>query len=680
MANTKMTDPPRDGPSWSAQPYLNWAIRTQLIYLRQGVWLPLLVQFVEGVTLERFSRSVAANTDHKTVFIPAPFRRIDAVLPDTFKFCVVLVLANNAKDLTTLDFWRASVLRSEMGPPVNLIGPGEETAEPSAVEMGVGPAERVVTGVIDEGIAFAHPRFRRHDTRCEFVWLQDASGVVSPGMPGIEITANQINAALFNATTNGHPEESVYGPQALKVLDMAVEGYKPLARRHSHGTHVLDMASGYEPGGGAPEKRPIIAVEMPEAAVGDPAGSTLSVHAAWGLAYILWRAKRLRRPREILPVVVNISYGPHEGPHDGSATFEMFMDELTRDSALLSTPMRVVLAAGNYRQSRTHARFRIDPAACKTIHWRLQPCGLTPSFMEIYFPTGAAVSATLNAPDGTSTTIDTGMIPNSPDLLNSLPPSPYGLQYVNTGQAQSCFLISVHPTAQDFAADVHFVAPSGVWTIEVCNVSGSVLSFDAWIKRSDTPNGRRAKGRQSYFDDPAYRRYDESGKPLDFDQGAELEGIVGDSYVQRRNTLSGIATGCQTFVIGSYRRGRDPADQLPSFYSSEASGVPVPGRMMMGINWLAAADDAPACPGALGAGTHSNTRVAMSGTSVASPLAVRYCSDVWLATGYQPGPIPPTSDLDAVSARVPGDDRMLVAGAGLMRLRPPFERGRGERP
>ena len=51
----------------------------------------------------------------------------------------------------------------------------------------------------------------------------------------------------------------------------------------------------------------------------------------------------------------------------------------------------------------------------------------------------------------------------------------------------------------------------------------------------------------------------------------------------------------------------------------------------------------------------------MNGTSVAAPQAARDCADRWLTKGI----------LEPVSNRVPAKDRLLVAGVGLMQLKPP---------
>ena len=52
-------------------------------------------------------------------------------------------------------------------------------------------------------------------------------------------------------------------------LGFSTGGFKALARRRSHGTHVLDLAAGDNPAANM-MNLPIIAVDMPDEAVGDP--------------------------------------------------------------------------------------------------------------------------------------------------------------------------------------------------------------------------------------------------------------------------------------------------------------------------------------------------------------------------------------------------------------------------
>src|SRR4029453_5113477 len=159
------------------------------------------------------------------------------------------------------------------------------------------PVRRVVIGIIDSGIAFAHERFRiSGGTRIEYLWQQEYP---KPGA-GTEITRGQINTAL--AAANGD-EDLVY--RRIGNLSYAVDGFKPLARRRSHGTAVIDLAAGEDPVDDV-QNQPIIAVDMPDDAVGDPSGSTLRVNAYLGLVYIMNKVAAMLTPGETLPVVVNL--------------------------------------------------------------------------------------------------------------------------------------------------------------------------------------------------------------------------------------------------------------------------------------------------------------------------------------------------------------------------------------
>jgi hypothetical protein len=156
-------------------------------------------------------------------------------------------------------------------------------------------------------------------------------------------------------------------------------------------------------------------------------------------------------------------------------------------------------------------------------------------------------------------------------------------------------------------------APSGTWLVRVTN-NGSALveNVDAWIQRDDFT--QELPGRQSRFGDRNYVRLDTAGREIETDEGHP------ESYVKRTGTISGIATGKLTHVVGGYRR-RDGKEVRYSGRglgaSSEAGGshrIP---------KYLAVSDDSIACPGVLAAGARSGSVIAMSGTSVAAPQATR---------------------------------------------------------
>ena len=101
-----------------------------------------------------------------------------------------------------------------------------------------------VLGVIDGGLAFAHPRFRAPaaqggGTRVAYFWCQDPlpQQAPPPGLHyGSEITAEEINAAVQASVQHGQDDEA----QVYRQFGMGLA----MDKRVNHGTHVLDIAAG----------------------------------------------------------------------------------------------------------------------------------------------------------------------------------------------------------------------------------------------------------------------------------------------------------------------------------------------------------------------------------------------------------------------------------------------------
>lgn len=697
-------------PPNPAQPYLDWARATDFSYLREGRWLPLLVEFNPDelpkhrrlTPLQVFATRKWLDDDPHSLdeefIVPEVFSKLPRVLQNcrSLTFCVVLMRRSEGVllKLTSRDAWKRTILSAHLGPPFNVPPaptspmsltsastppspgaippapavppPAQKTASTSQCSAD-GPAlpiKRVIVAVIDQGIAFANSHFELGaTTRIEYLWQQDFLGSAPPpfgtvmgNTTGVELNRSDINYAKSEARKIGAGDEWIY--RNFGGLDFSVDGFKPLARRSAHGTHVLNLAAANE----APAQHPIIAVDMPEDGVGDPAGSTLFVHAAWGLIYILSRAELLWSKTETLPIVANLSYGPHEGPHDGNGEFERFMDQIVQACDGTVTPLAIVLAAGNSRQSRTHAQAHVPARRTTKLVWRLQPGGLTPSMMEVWLPPGAGtnVTITLRPPKGSPISV------SATKLNDAVPPGApngsalYWAQYIDQTTLpgsqttlRARVVLSVARTAMDPAStwgDV--VAPSGPWQVEI--KSKHAIDVQAWIKRSDTLPGRRAKGRQSYFDDPQYKEQMESGRSWDYDESSAA------SYIRRMRTFSGIATGQQTFVIGGYCE----ADGYPAPYSSHGSRKL--GGLDCGPNWLERSDDTVVCRGVLASGTMSGSTIAMNGSSVSAPQAARAIADEWRKTqkvpAYPPKLLPGVVDPERP---IPAGEVAFAFGGGL---------------
>lgn len=183
----------------------------------------------------------------------------------------------------------------------------------------------VIVGVVDTGLDYLHPDFRRKDdttkTRVLSIWDQTMSGGVPPSEPGYgsEWTAQQIQAELDAA------------PGVITQRDSG-----------GHGTHVMGTAGGLR---GVAYDADLMMVKTRLVGNGDYTFSN-SVKTLDGVNYIYRTARALGRP-----AVVNLSLGFVFGaPHDGTSLFEQGLDEMVR-----SKPGFVVCAsAGNEGGSFSH--------------------------------------------------------------------------------------------------------------------------------------------------------------------------------------------------------------------------------------------------------------------------------------------------------------------------------------
>jgi hypothetical protein len=184
----------------------------------------------------------------------------------------------------------------------------------------------VVIGIIDDGIAFAQARFRKAlaSSRVEYWWLQDGPQTKRPGQTltdGYEYTKAEIDALLDTCTHGGVvDEDELYRHTGL--IDFQREGHNSAAWRNAHGTHVMDLAAGYDMDA-ACDDRPLVVVQLPARVTADTSGGDLGYYAAYAIQYILDRARKIG---PTLPVVINFSYGRIAGPHDGTSLLEQVID------------------------------------------------------------------------------------------------------------------------------------------------------------------------------------------------------------------------------------------------------------------------------------------------------------------------------------------------------------------
>ena len=630
-------------------PYLVWADATQFVDLggKPGAWVPIIVELTQETTARKFAREMARRPDNQGdrqwIQIHPVYHHPASGLEDT-RFCTAIVTSAFFEKLVTdkpagKPPYRLGdlVQRFELGLPIVSeidVAEIEERPLPGRRHRRAGKPSCVV-GIIDDGLAFAHERFRnpRGLTRIEFLWDQ---GYYSPGFVrphyGRELTNAEIDRYVADSTFNDFvDEDAVY----------RLAGYQAVRRRIAHGTCVLDITAGSDPSDDTPEPPRIIGVQLqaPSRKTRDRSAGWLAVRVLDGLRYILDRADEVA-PKGC-PVVANLSFGNIAGPHDGSSILERAIDELIvlrRERAKLG--FEVIFGAGNSNLVRCHARCNLEKNKIKQLIWRVLPDDPTPNFMEIWLPQtakSASVDVQVTPPWGEPSGFVRVNQAHAWKPGGNAVCTVIHLDRVATGD-RSMILLAIAPTAT--TGGNRDLAPCGEWKVDLANRDDDPLEVHAWIQRDETPFDFPRHGRQSRFADPNYRRFEE------FDPGSAIPRLQGrvkaddegdenpEIYVRRKGTINSIATGQHTIAIGGCRRSDGAA--VP--YSSSGPGIQpaVPGQSARpGPDASAVSDDSVTCHGVLTAGARSGSVVVMDGTSVAAPQIARERAKE-MSTGKKP--------------------------------------------
>jgi hypothetical protein len=595
-----------------AAPYAEWAVATNFAYL-DGDWFQVLLELDGSAAL--FARAIEGAELDRLVRIPSIYQEPSRELkPDEITFCMGLMSRDALRILLTGDGpkefiakltpFKKFLKRIELGTPTANIF--DRSPLKIDEQLAAAPPHAAIVAVIDDGLAFAHERFRFANgmSRFKYFWNQDDLATTNQPLGfgwGRELTQSQIDSLLASCTSSGIvDEDAVY----------RAAGQKLVARRAKHGTHVMDVACGLDPKHATAESPYLIGVQLPKWVTEETSGGLLTPQVYAAISYILSRADLIAQQEKTAPlqVVVNLSYGTIAGPHDGTGVFEAAIDQLI---AARSTPLRIVLPAGNHYLARCHAHFEIAEANTpenysKRLHWRVQPDDKASSFMEIWLPESIAsnmrpkVAVRITTPNGQHSH---WIQPGGDWRWPSLNDVRFEARYYDVIGQRPWIRLAMAPTAGLSASPA--MAPSGTWLIEVENEGGAV-GIDAWVQRGDTPFGYPLWGRQSRFDDRKYKRFDLAGRPRQEDNHS--------SYIRRRRTINALATGEQSIVIGGFRRDDGAA--------CEYSGAG-PAVTRNGPDAVAIADDSEVLHGILAAGTRTGSVVALSGTSVAAPQITR---------------------------------------------------------
>lgn len=561
---------------------------------------------------------------------------------------------------------------------------------------------KVAIGIIDDAIAFANSRFQhlgddaQLQTRFEHIWLQTPENNDEQEQEGSSVdfgyalSKDELQKLLLNnqnSHTNEINEGRVYQTVSQRFKNINFNLNLP---HWGHGTHVLDVATGYDPSDPTGNKRPIFAVQLPTAVTANTSGRYLASYALQGLQQIIdWADEFLVETENIppvqkliiksfnesnplptsnnsnegtakdeietedfnhlIPLVINFSYGFQAGPKDGSTFFERQIDRLIKDRRDRGGITEVILPAGNSYDDRTHANYQLKSNDNQEIAWIIHPDDRTESFVEIWLPRGTydraihPIEIELLPPKksvtiaGKSTSNDFVCLslgeenvdyPIAGIYFDWNDPSP------NNGEVKETrprLLLCVNRT-QDRDAITNKIIPSqsGEWKIKLTNKLKKTLDVDLYIQRDDTLSGYQIGGRQSYFDDKnAHEKSKTTGAYDALDKkNCPISG-EGSLTAMGGGTLP-IVVGAANLTSHTIKNANTPADALNLEPSSYTSAGPTPSKQ--GPNASALVDFGNSYPGLYATGIRSGTSVLMNGTSVAAPLFTRAIADVMSET------------------------------------------------
>lgn len=495
------------------------------------------------------------------------------------------------------------------------------------------PLKGTVIAIIDYGCPFAHAAFLDSEkkSRVRYVWLQDTSALLSGARYDLPRVKNLINGdtELFPYGVELRPSllDDVLktnlwsGPTDENACYEAV-GYDLMREATTHGAHVLSIAAGnFNPLNDSRDwasEAQIIFVQLPRAAVADASGGSMNCHVVDALRYI--RA----RTDPTADVVVNMSFGTHAGPHDGTSMLERAIDHSIERRS--EGKFKVVIPAGNSFNAACHAQLTLPPnASPQELHWEVMPDDLTDSFLEIWYGGNKDEANDINveiqepfssvflAPVKLNQVASWyGDRPTGKDLCNEP-----ACTIVHTesseradGHQNRVVLIALAPTRNDEQDQAE--ARYGVWKIRITNNGKKPVVADAWIERDEPILDLGGSCRQSRF-------------------VVEPQEDVDDNYltppVTKFCTLNSYATAQHVHTVGAAVKR---SDQAGTFYGASpvraahySSAGPGRGSKVPAIDWVAYSEESDVLPGINAAGTRSRYWVRRDGTSVAAPQVAR---------------------------------------------------------
>jgi hypothetical protein len=495
---------------------------------------------------------------------------------------------------------------------------------------------RLLIGVLDDGCPFAATQFLKNpvnappSTRVLAIWDQN-QGKTPVHLGGGYKFGETLSNFNYGLEYTRHTAGSQIGLDDWMQRHLTPSGtidedhcyadadFIGLRFRESHGAPVTDIVAGAIPtssrigptkpghdhrnppswhvGTDPASRADVVFVQFPESGILDATGVWLKAYVLDGIQYILSFAGPGTEN-----VIVNLSYGPTTGPHDGTATLEQALSALVAyyDGVNNKPKLDIFLAAGNSYLTDGHVAHIRRRGQGRDIEWtwRLLPDNPVLCFSEIWMTSAQAsgVIVTLKPPGGAPVQIS---------------PTQWGTNTI--------WLLNVGPT---LVAPGNDPAPHGDYTIKVARLDEGA-QVDAYVARTDPNLGVISQAKRSYFVDPYWEQSRSASADCIYAHG---EFDISGSLISRYGTLNGIATA---EVPGVHVAGGDMLE-IPGRKSPYASAGPArgnPATRRTGPDFAMYCDESYALEGVRAGGTRSGAVFRLIGTSAAAPQLARWAAE-----------------------------------------------------
>lgn len=507
-------------------------------------------------------------------------------------------------------------------PPTGPLPPWSAPDDP-----GFAPSRVVVVAVIDDAINIAHQRFRTSSgsTRVDYAWIMD--GTYQQGANPLPY-GREWTRAEIDSLTAAHGAEEGEILAALELADFRQIDTTAAAKRHTHGTHVADLAAG-----GADASRRLITVQLPRSVILEASGATLPLAVEDALFYIRARAANIAATLGTdISLIVNFSFSLGAGPHNGQHLIEQSLAGLVSQAGSDGLArIETVLPAGNRHRLPAHAARSTIPAS---FHWMVPGGDASPNFLEIWLPGSAGnITVALTLPDGQAFTqamaapgtfiLEEEAPPHFPIAQLSCDEDDAQSAGAGTGAGKQRILLA---TAPSFIRDHGAPAPPGIWQITISADLAAGQKIEAWVQRDEHLYGYRRQGAPAVLVDQAWSR----DAALDRALTEYREPAMGASGLDWFGALSAIATNSAETVVSAKRwkleQRRGVSYPMAEYSSAASAAMPAPAIS-------AVSDRSRLHRGIPAAGTRSGSVVYMNGTSVACPQVARALADAAAAGG-----------------------------------------------